>query len=314
MARLYSQERGKFGSNVGFIYPFIVTLSSDDPDDPTNAYTLPAGFLKCDGTIYDADNYPALAGILGVGESSKFIGDKTLLTDKFRVPDLGAKIIRASRSDVGSVNDATVQLASGAIQKKSGVGVEIDNNIGEDVEILYSGNLKIPERVIDINGNPGWTVPRETETVGITNLQIQPHGHYSTSYRMRHADDTSVIGAVYSNSRFERFGSNSAPNYPHEFDTNIQNPIIVGGRNIDVITEDGGNDDNTEHDHSIFYTPGINHQSTSTGFQHSFQITTAETLIFPDGLVSSCQLSDSGKSKFDDVISPYILVQYIIKF
>ena len=309
MARLYSRERGKFGSNVGFIYPFMVTLSSDDPDDPTNAYVLPAGFLKCDGAIYDADNYPALAGILGVGELSKFIGDKTLLTDKFRVPDLGAKVIRASRSDIGTVNESTVQLTSGAIQKKSGVGAEIDNNIGEDVEISYTGNLRVPERVIDINGNPGWTVPRETETVGVTNLQIQPHGHYSTSYRLRHADDTSVIGAVYSNSRFERFGSSQ-----HEFDTNIQTPLIIGGRNIDVITDDGGNDDNTEHDHSIFYTPGINHQNTSTGYQHTFQITTDETLVFPDGLISSCQLGDSGQAKFDDVISPYILVQYIIKF
>lgn len=306
MAKLYSQEKGKFGSNVGFIYPFITLVSSEDPDDPTNARILPAGYLKCDGATYDADVYPALAGIIGVGETSKFRNGKTLLTDKFRVPDLGAKIIRASRSDVGLVNNATVELPSGAVVKKSGVGVTIENNVGEEVEIGYSGNLTVPARTVDIDGNPGWTIDKSTAESGVTSLQMQPHAHFSSTIRLAIADNTSISVFTYRNSYDTQ--------YTKGFDTNIQNPINVCARNLDVTTQDAGNDDNTIHDHDIATVPGINHSATSSGYLQSFQITSAAKNFIPDGLVSTVRLNDSGASKFDDVISPYILVQYIIKF
>jgi hypothetical protein len=313
MARLYAAEKGKLGANSGFIFPFVVTISSADPDDPNNAYTLPAGFLKCDGTVYDADDFPALAGITGAGTQCRFRGDKTLADDKFRVPDLGAKVIRASQSDVGTVNDSTVETSSGAIVKRAGVAVTIDNNVGDTIEIGYTGNLRIPARNVDVNGNPGWTIPRRTDGEVVLSNQLQPHAHYSTTMRLRHADNAAFPGFVYANSYVSKFGTMLCGS-GKDFDMSLQNPIIVGGRNVDIQSETGGNDDNTEHAHQIIYSPGINHTATATGFLHDYQINILQTDFPPDGLTSTAPLRDSGAYKFDDVVSPFILVQYIIKF
>jgi len=313
MPKLYSAEKGKLGSNTGFIFPFVVSISSADPNDPSNVYKLPAGFLKCDGTVYDADDFPALAGITRTGDACKFRGSRILADDKFRVPDLGAKIIRASQSDIGTVNDGTITTSTGTVVKKAGVGVVIDNNIGDTLEIGYTGNFRIPVKSVDINGNPGWTIPRRTDSELVSPNQLQPHGHYSTTLRLRHVDDTGVPGFVYSNSRFEKFGD-ALCGFGKEFDPNIDEPLVIGGRNVDVISNSGGNDANTEHNHQIFYTPGINHGSEPTGYLHNYKINIFQTDFPPDGLISRATLRDSGATKFDDVISPFILVQYIIKF
>lgn len=314
MARLYAAEKGKLGANTGFIYPFVVTLSSADPDDPNNVYKLPAGYLKCDGTVYDADDFPALAGIIGTGAQSRFRGTRTFPDDKFRLPDLGAKVIRASQSDVGTVNDGTVETGSGATVKRSGVAVTIDNNVGDTIEIGYTGNMRIPARSVDINGNPGWTIPRRTESELVGVNQMQPHAHYSTTMRLRHADNTAAFpGFVYVNSYVSKFGSMLCGS-GKDFDMSIQDPVIVGGRNVDIQSFEGGDDDRTEHNHQIIYQPGINHSATASGYLHDYQINLQQTEFPPDGLTSTAPLRDSGAYKFDDVISPFILVQYIIKF
>ena len=69
----YTKERAKYGSGVGSIITWPVELTTKDPLAESNVKYLPAGYLKCDGTIYKADDYPQLAAILGVGAASKFI-------------------------------------------------------------------------------------------------------------------------------------------------------------------------------------------------------------------------------------------------
>lgn len=307
MAKLYSIEKGKYGGTSGFIYPFAKTLSSADPDDSTNAVILPAGFLPCDGTIYQAALFPVLAGILGVGAECKFKGDKTLSNTQFRVPDLGAKTIRASQSNIGEILNATVENTSGTLIDKAGVGALISNNQGSTAEIGYSGYLRAPSMTVDINGNPGFTVASTTSSETVNQLQIQPHAHYSTTFRMREQDNLGISVFTYRNSHTGNWCNGRS------FDTRIDTSIVIAGRNLDYITNDGGNDANTEHNHRITKTNGINHTSTSTGNLHTYQANLDATIFRPDGLTSTVRLNTTSAIKFDDVSSPFILVQYLIK-
>ena len=324
MASLYSQQKGKLGANVGFIFPFVVTINSADPDDPSNSRILPAGFLKCDGTVYDADDFSALAGVTGTGSDCKFKGDRVVNEGKFRVPDLGAKVIRASLSDIGTVNDATVESSSGATINKAGVAVTIENQIGPSAEIGYSGLIKIPQKIIDLNVNPGLTYARNTEYSEVQALEMQPHAHYSSTVRVRVKDNLLVDTFTYANFYKGKFGADmgggdpdgSQP--PKEFDTNIQDAVYVAVRNQDEPIDTGGDSTKTNHRHGMIFS-GSEYTNPSTASNHSYQVTLGKsdgtgTTVFPDGLLSKATLKDSGATKFDDVSSPFILVQYIIKF
>ena len=68
--KFLTRERSKLGSAPGTIIQWALSINDGDPDGSTNVTNLPAGYLKCDGAIYSARQYPELARILGVGEAS----------------------------------------------------------------------------------------------------------------------------------------------------------------------------------------------------------------------------------------------------
>ena len=55
-----SKEKSKFGSGSRTIAMVAVELVSTDPNNTSNIQNLPAGYLKCDGTKYQAEDYPVL--------------------------------------------------------------------------------------------------------------------------------------------------------------------------------------------------------------------------------------------------------------
>ena len=67
MPVLYSKEKGKLGTLTGSIINWSKQLASSDPEDPIIYQTLPAGYLRCDGTVYQAEVFPELATVLGTG-------------------------------------------------------------------------------------------------------------------------------------------------------------------------------------------------------------------------------------------------------
>ena len=98
MPVVLGKEKSKYGSGTGSIIIWPVELTSLSPNAEDNIKKLPAGYLKCDGTVYKAEDYPQLAEILGVGSSSKFIRRDIsndpiddVDDDEFIVPDLGSK-------------------------------------------------------------------------------------------------------------------------------------------------------------------------------------------------------------------------------
>ena len=100
MAKFYQKERAKYGNLTGQIIIWPVQYLGD-PNEGNNPTNLPAGYLKCDGTKYYAEDYPRLAAILGTGSNTAYRRlkldqvtplDTTISDNQFVVPDLGSKL------------------------------------------------------------------------------------------------------------------------------------------------------------------------------------------------------------------------------
>ena len=97
MAVFYNREKSKIGTTTGSIIHWSKELTSNDPENTSTRDLLPAGYLRCDGSIYAADIFPELATILGVGSQSRYRkSNVTLLDNQFQLPDFGSKKLRAS--------------------------------------------------------------------------------------------------------------------------------------------------------------------------------------------------------------------------
>ena len=71
----YTRKKSHWGGIPGTIQIHTVPGLGFN-NDPTTAVfreTLPAGFLKCDGTVKNVKDYYLLGQILGVGEETRFL-------------------------------------------------------------------------------------------------------------------------------------------------------------------------------------------------------------------------------------------------
>ena len=205
MAVFYNREKSKVGTNTGTIINWSRQLGSNDPDDAQNAERLPAGYLRCDGSIYAADVFPALAEILGVGSTSRYRKpNQTLLDNQFQLPDFGSKKIRASAgANLGDYVDLFIQDDNNNTITKSGVGLEVQSNIGTEYEILYQGSFYLPSQTIEITGEPGFirSTGNYTETTDVLQNAFIPHAHFHDGTRTRIASSV--------DNEFSSFGRNS---------------------------------------------------------------------------------------------------------
>ena len=182
-----NQERTKIGTTTGTVIAFPKELDVNDPIAGLSAELLPAGYLRCDGSVYNVATYPALGEILGTGDGCAFKQPNVELSDEqFQVPDLRSKYIKAtSGSDQGVINDMTVLNASGQEIKKSGVGVTVSSNIGTTAVVDMTGQFRVPGRTVALTGNLGFTKPKAPDEEVVSALSFLPHAHYTTTYRCR---------------------------------------------------------------------------------------------------------------------------------
>ena len=208
MAVFYNREKAKLGTLTGSIINWSDQLSSADPEDPTTLSKLPAGYIRCDGSVYQAEIFPQLAEVLGVGIACRYKKpDTTLLDNQFQVPDLGAKSTRASNSaNLGDYVDTYLNNDAGQEITKSGVGLEVNTNIGTTFEVQYQGNFFIPTQTLEITGQPGFTrsTGNYTEEAEVLHTAFQPHAHFHDGKRSR--------TAASNNNEFALFGRNSYTN------------------------------------------------------------------------------------------------------
>lgn len=208
MAVHYTRERSKYGTLTGSIIAWPVEVASaTNPNNIQNKQKLPAGYLRCDGTKYNANDYPLLAEICGTGPTCKFakfdennelIG--TIGENEFVVPDLGSKYPKpVSGGDAGTFNNILTENQNGLFIERSGIGVEATSNVGSIAEVTYSGTFILPPQVIQVKGKPSWEWGNElgrTDEEAVENNMIHPHMHFSNTSRVRLKSKGGATGGV----------------------------------------------------------------------------------------------------------------------
>ena len=202
----YGKERAKYGTLTGSIITWPVEyLSPNNPNSESAKNTLPAGYLRCDGTKYSALDYPDLAEICGTGTQCKFakldedgeiIG--SIGEDEFVVPDLGSKYPRPSPSDSGTYNNIITETQNNTFIKRSGIGIEATSNVGTIAQVTYTGNFVVPSQTIPLKGKPSfeWGNDGYTDTEAVDASAIHPHMHFSTTTRVRTEPSSANTGGV----------------------------------------------------------------------------------------------------------------------
>ena len=196
MAKLYSNERSKYGNLTGQIIVWPVEINPDI-NSSSNKENLPSGYLRCDGEIYNVIDYPALAAICGVGEGGKFVRKniagnpiQSLTDNQFVVPDLGSKYpLPTPGADAGVYKNIRKNNTLGNEISRSGVGIEATSTLGTVIDVTYSGSFTVPTQVIDLKGKPSWTwgtlAGKQTETEVVDSTAIAGHMHFSNTRRAR---------------------------------------------------------------------------------------------------------------------------------
>ena len=195
MAKFYTKARSNYGSLTGSVIIWPIELPTTNPVSPDNIRVLPSGYLRCDGSKYNAADYPDLASICGTGINCKFVrvdenGDplSVLSDEQFVVPDLGSKYPRpVPGADAGTYNNILTQNQSGLYKKRSGIGIEATSNVGNAAVVTYNGKFNIPSQIITIKGKPSWTWGNEayTDSESVDAIAIHPHMHFSSTNRVR---------------------------------------------------------------------------------------------------------------------------------
>lgn len=203
MPVVLSKEKSKYGSGTGSIIIWPVEITDTNPNASSNVALLPAGYLKCDGTVYKAEDYPQLAEILGVGTASKFIrydinNDPidNVDDDEFIVPDLGSKYPKPTTgSAAGTYINIVLEDQAGNEKRRSGMGIEASATVGTTtgnttvIPVSYTGTFNVPSQDISLKGKPSWS--KGTNNTGFTDdeavdpLAIHSHMHFSSTNRLR---------------------------------------------------------------------------------------------------------------------------------
>ena len=198
MARFYQKERAKYGNLTGQIIMWPVEYIGD-PNEGNNPTNLPAGYLKCDGAKYYAEDYPQLAAILGTGDNTAFRRlkldqvtpmDANLSDVQFVVPDLGSKYPEPTTgANSGLYNNIRVLNSNGQEVSRSGIGIEATNQTGQVTNtVQYRGDITLPSQEIPITGRPGYTYAGTTHRLDDTDVEeaaLAPHTHFHSGRRAR---------------------------------------------------------------------------------------------------------------------------------
>ncbi len=291
----YSRERSKFGGYVGSIQVHTSTGLGTDPSSVIFNNILPAGFLRCDGSILEARDYLSLSQILGVGDACRFAKEGALLRNAssessdlgtFQLPDLGSKIIVPSRGSGDYIND-TVDSTG---EKKVGPEIEAFSNVGNRIEVSYVGNFRgLAQTNIDLNSNSSYSMPRNSASTVLDIGNFQGHAHNSTAIHLNFTTNHAAGepgGAIGSGKDGGSFSGNSG-----------------AGMYLDI-TEPNSAQDST-HSHRLV-KPAL--------YTHNFRYSFNNFDIPADQLTSYVDVDFTRNRKLDTAVSPFILVEYIIKY
>ena len=303
MARYYVNEKARFGGVSGTIIPFPQQLpSGNTPASGDWRAFLPAGFLRCDGSVLSESEYPILAQILGTGNNCKFKKpDQELASNEFALPDLGSKYISGSASS-GTFLNSTIQNEDSTGGYRVGAEVNITSLVGSTQTVTYDGVFElVPFTPKSFIGNPQFkTITSDGNTLSafLSDQAFQAHGHDCTigvfSYLGNWSD------SIYVSNDGAALGGNDGQN--------------EGSNNLINIQQPTGSSAVVSHSHQVELpsTSEIADQNELT--YQLLEPATGEIEIDPLGLETTVTITTENIYKLDEATPPYILVEYIIKF
>jgi microcystin-dependent protein len=293
----YTNERARYGGCTGQILvhssPSLGTTNS-----PTSAQfkaQIPAGYLRCDGSILNVRDYFNLAQILGVGAETRFARNGANIRDpdlnindlgQFQLPDLGSKVIIGGRG-TGLYNNDFVDkgVESNVVTNRVGPQIEVTSNFGNTITANYIGNMQLAASgTVNMLGNPVYDMVRETSetTLNIDNFQGHAHNTTTTTY-LNHSDNHAT--AFFGGKDYAKKLANSGAGHTIDF-----------ARDWEVVSS---------HKH-ILTTP--NTYNSNFTYSHPVQE------IDLSRVAATVDVDVSDQEKLDELVTPFILVEYIIKF
>lgn len=287
----YAVQKAKYGGMVGTIQLFSSQLPAvNDPSDPTFKSLIPAGYLRCNGDIFNSNQYPALAEILGTGEESKFRkAGVTLLENQFQLPDLGSKFISPGLAS-GTYTGTTLTDGS---TKRVGAEFEAISNVGNSETITYTGNFTVSGANAALLGNPKYllnSANKETEVAILSDTDFQAHGHLANQTVLNYTGNyfvSDLIGPTSSGIQ----GNDCTP--------------FAGNDVYDIDSPSGTTSTSSQHAHKI---------TLPTSYTHNYTWTFNTFQVSASGLQTTVNIATKSTNTFDDAVAPFILVEYIIKY
>ena len=294
----YTKEKSRYGGFVGSILVHS-TPGIGTNNDPTTAIykkNLPAGYLKCDGSIRNAKDFYALSQVIGVGDDCRFKKEGTVLRNadptqndlgQFQLPDLGSKVVLAGRS-TGVYTATTVETTTGGTAiNKVGPEVEVLSNVGNTISVEYSGNFQISaSQSLNMLGNPKFNYNTTLSSTALDIENFRGHAHNSSQTYLNYSAQHKVGGSGPAKNRNVLAANSGGGNTLEETSLNTSTPSI--------------------HNHKIIKPTVFN--------PHNFTYSHGTVQVSAENLVSSIDIKTSNIKKLDQVVTPFILVEYLIKF
>ena len=287
----YTQVKAKYGGYIGSIQvhatPYIRTIN--DPNSSNFIEHVPAGFLKCDGSVQNASDFYALSKVLGVGTNCKFKKDNVTLREpdeetgdlgQFQLPDLGSKVIVPNRS----VGDYLNIFVGDTDETRVGPAVEVVCNEGTQLTCDFLGNfVGVPvETSYPMRSNPTFKFERTSAEAILDIENFQGHAHPASTNYLNYTAQHEVGGDGKDNGQDS--GNSGSGN---RFEGSEDNTTTI-----------------SSHTHRI--DPPTSYNS-NFAYQHS-------TFEIPaDNVNTTLNVSVENFTKLDNVATPFIVVTYIIK-
>lgn len=293
----YTREKSKFGGYCGCIIVHSTpgVGANIDPNSAIFRENLPAGYLKCDGSVKSAKEFFALSKILGVGDDCRFKKETTLLRNanpatgdlgQFQLPDLGSKVIVASGASGTYVNDKVeTQSTTTAVVNRVGPQIEVTSNVGTRIESQFIGNLIVGARnSIPFVGNSKFNMNTTLSSTVLSIENFQSHAHKSNQTWLNETFNHAVGSTGGKDGG--NFSGNSGAG--HVLDTSTESASIE-----------------SIHDHKISRPTSYN-----TNFTYAYPSFTADL----GNIISYVDVDIKEQNKLDQLVTPFILVEYLIKY
>ena len=305
MTAYYTKEKAKFGGVTGTIIAYPIAFNGFEEQEET----LPAGFLRCDGSILKASTYPALASVIGIGSACSF--DKSGINDdEIQLPDIGSRYIRISNGSGEYLND---RLSSDPDSFVVGTEITVESLIGTEFEISYEGYFQLlGQDDIEFIGQPAFSSLSGSSTTEdfLTADFFQAHTHTADTRVFTYLanwDDNTFVGP---DAGSDPWNTNSASGNREGY---------FEGSNDRIITEPVvGGIQQTGHSHQINLS-NASEIRQNNNFRFRFggaggAETELEAIqISAANLRSTVTVNTSTLKKLDDITPPFYLVEYFIK-